>query len=97
MGGVGRDPFLVLGLLLAKNLFTCILSELLVVFPLCFNVCLIVLYQLLKRLEPDGKADLESCLCVLSEQSNIVLCPCAVGGGESLEAKFHCCHEKVVV
>ena len=45
-----------------------------------------------------GKADLESCLCVLvSEQSNIELCPCAVGGGESLETKFHCCYKKVVV
>ena len=48
-------------------------------------------------MEPVGKADLENCLCVLvSEQSNIVLCPCAVGGGESLEAKSHCCHKKVV-
>ena len=35
--GVGRDPFLVLGLLLAKDLFTCVLPELLAVFPLCFQ------------------------------------------------------------
>ena len=96
--GVGRDPFFVLCLLLAKDLFTCVKPELLAVFPLCFNVCLVVFYQLLQRLEPVGKADLESCLCVLvSEQSNIVLCPCAVGVGESLEAKSHCCHKKVVV
>ena len=48
----------------------------------------------LQRLEPVGKADLESSLCVpVSEQSNIAPCPCAVGGGESHEAKSHCCHK----
>ena len=34
--GVGRDPFLVLCLLFAKDLFTCVMPELLAVFPLCF-------------------------------------------------------------
>ena len=43
-------------------------------------------------------ADLESCLCVLvSEQSSIMLCPCAVGVGESLKMRSHCCHKKVVI
>ena len=41
--GVGRDPFLVLGLLLAKDLFTCVVPELLAVFPLfqCLSHCLL--------------------------------------------------------
>ena len=52
----------------------------------------------LVALEPAGKATLESCLCVfVSEQSSIVPCPYAVGVGESLELKSHCCHKKVVV
>ena len=34
-------------LLLAKDLFTCVVPELLAVFPLCFNVRLTVFYQLL--------------------------------------------------
>ena len=45
--GVGRDLFLVLGLLLAKDLFTCVVPELLAVSQLCFNVCLIVLLSAL--------------------------------------------------
>ena len=48
-------------------------------------------WNLLKRL-------IWKAACVLvSEQSNIVLCLCAVGGGESLEVEFYCCHKKVVV
>ena len=36
--GVGRDPFRVLCLLLAKDLFARVVLELLAVFPLCLNI-----------------------------------------------------------
>ena len=34
---------------------------------------------------------------LFSSRSKMILCPCVVGVGESLEAKSHCRQKKVVV